>query len=802
MLESPTKRFRTRWFALIFTVAAVGLYVTLQWPLQLDLRPQLSGWMTDRTGRPLSELLGAESVRSEWVPIEQVPGALVGAILAAEDSRFYLHPGVDPVALARAVVQNLRAGRIVSGGSTLTQQLARLVWSRPRTLAGKAAEALRALRLEAALTKSEILEQYLNRAPFGNQLYGVSAAARVYLDKSVQTLSPAECAFLAALPRAPGWLNPYRRPGPVVGRQRRILQRMGELGLLGRDEVESALRQKLDFKDTRGLVRAPHFVRYALERAVESNPGRTLATSLDLALQEQVEGIVRHTLEGLKDRGVRNAAVVVLDTRTREVLAWVGSRDFDDVQDGGQNDGVLALRQPGSALKPFTYLVAFEGRFTPATLLADLPTNFATDLGPYTPSNYDNTFHGPVRARVALASSLNVPAVEVAQAVGSEALLDTLRNLGFDSLDKEADYYGLALTLGAGEVRLLELANAYATLAELGVWRPVRVLRDEAVASPRQAVDRRAAALVLDVLSDDKARALTFGEGSVLDLPFPVAAKTGTSKNFRDNWCVGATPEVTVAVWAGNFSGEPMAQVSGITGAGPIWRQVLQVAMEGRPRLPLGEGAGLVTAAICPLSGDRPGPACPTQMEERFVPGKAPGRVCSLHREVSVTADGRLRANPRCPEPGDYRRTFEVYPPQFLEWARRVGRPLPPEGVRPCTPPVARASGGDLPAGEASAAGRPAAPVAAPLADRISILSPVAGGFYAVDPGIPAVFQKMRMRVVAPSGRRLVWRLNGEALADGVAEVDWPVRRGQWRVEVETADSGERLSAAAQFLVK
>jgi penicillin-binding protein 1C len=786
LVRGRTMRRLRRFCLTAAVIASAGLYAALQWPVPFELRPQQSGWALDRNGKPLSELLDAEAVRSGWVGMDKIPEALVGAVLAAEDGRFYRHYGVDPLALARAVMQNLRARRIVSGGSTVSQQLARLVWPRPRTFGGKLREALRALRLEAALTKDEILEQYLNRAPFGNQLYGVRAAARVYLDKSVETLTPAECAFLAALPRAPGWLNPYRRPEPVIRRQAAILRRMGSLGWLGPAELQAALDERLDLKDTRGLLRAPHFVRQVLSRHGPILPGQSLRTTLDLELQGSVEAILRHTLGSLRSRNVRDGAVVVLDTRTREVLAWAGSPDFARPE-SGQNDGVLALRQPGSALKPFTYLVALQGRFTPSSLLTDLPTDFASDVGTYSPENYDGRFHGPVRLRVALASSLNVPAVQVAEQVGPAAILRSLRALGMGSLDREADYYGLALTLGSGEVRLLDLTNAYATLAAHGRHLPVRLLADGRPAGPRSVLDPAAAALVLDILSDDSARALSFGVGSVLELPFPAAVKTGTSKNFRDNWCVGATPEVTVGVWVGNFDGEPMAYVSGITGAGPIWRQVMQAAMAGRARLPISSFEGTRLARICPVSGELAGPLCASAIDERFMDAKVPAQLCSIHQERTVTLGAEELADPACPQPGDHRRSFEVYPPRFRGWARGAGRPVPPERTRDCPQPAHETAGG--------------AAVRAPPG-ALRVLAPVHDGVYALDPGIPEVFQNLRMRAAAPEGRRLEWLLNGEPIGDGVSTLHWPVRRGVYRLEVRTADPGERLSAVVSFRVK
>ncbi|MBU1741359.1 MAG: penicillin-binding protein 1C, partial [Proteobacteria bacterium] len=563
--------------------------------------------VTDRQGRPLRELLSPSQSRSRWVPLAAMSPHLIHAALAAEDRRFFYHPGVDPVAVVRAVALNLISLRIKSGGSTITQQLARLVSGpRRRGLWAKLTQALIALRIEAHHPKRVILEQYLNRVPLGNQLYGVEAGCRVYLDKKPSRVTPAEAALLMAIPKAPTLFNPYRSSTRLMLRRNRILRAMARAGHLSPAAFRRALMEPVRLRPLGAVFRAPHFVRYVLRRFA----GRTtLRTSLDLTLQQQVVELVGKHLKRVRSRGVTNAAVLVVNNATGEVLVWVGSRGFFDARYAGEVDGVVALRQPGSALKPFLYGLAVEAGMSPATILPDLPLSFATPSGSYIPINYDRLFRGPVRLRVALASSLNVPAVVLAHDVGVGELLGRLRRLGFTSLKRSPDHYGLGLILGGGEVSLLELTRAYLALARGGRTLPLRFTPGPARTKGRLRVFSPFVAFWLsDVLSDDHARAPTFGREGILCLDFPAAAKTGTSKGFRDNWTVGFSRLYTVGVWVGNFSGEPMKKVSGVTGAGPLWRDVMELLHQDRLPGPFRPPPGVVQAHVCPLSGRLAGP--------------------------------------------------------------------------------------------------------------------------------------------------------------------------------------------------
>jgi len=626
-------------------LCAVAAFIAAPLPKGLvDYRPVASVRVLDRAGGLLRELKSDADGRSTPLASAEIPAHVRDAFLAAEDHRFYGHWGVSPVALVRAAWQDVKARKIVAGGSTISMQLARTLVPRERTLAGKAQEALWALRLEAHLTKDELLVQYLNRVPFGNNTFGLEAASQLYFARKAAHLSLGQAALLAAIPRGPTAYNPYRKPGPLEQRRSWVLGRLEKTGLATKAAVEEARVTALDLSAFESTFRAPHFVEYVSShlKAWGLSEATVVKTSLDPRLQPEVEGLIREELARLSERRVGSAAAVVIDNETGEVLAYQGSIDFFESAAGGQNDGIQMHRQPGSALKPFVYAQAFAHGFTPATVIADLETHFTAPKGTWSPKNYDRKTHGPVRAREALANSYNVPAVKVAEAIGAEPLLKLLRRAGFDSLTATAEHYGLGLVLGNGEVSLWEAARAYRGLAQGGVVRPLRPVLQAWRADgtelevpdelkPRRFAQAQASALVTHVLADNAARARAFGLDNALRLPFPTAAKTGTSKGYSDNWTVGFTHERTVAVWAGNFDGAPMVRVSGITGAGPIFRRVMTEAMEGVTAAPLVDERGLTTAHICPLSGRLAGQHCPAQMEEHFTRGTEPAERCQMH---------------------------------------------------------------------------------------------------------------------------------------------------------------------------
>lgn len=577
--------------------------------------------LTDRHGLPL-RVRSAEAAAAP-VKLAEISPWLILATVAAEDKRFFSHSGVDLRSVARAVWQNSKKGRTVSGASTITQQLARALEPRPRTLRGKISEMFSALRLEAARSKEEILEGYFNGVSYGPRLVGAEAAARDYFGVPARDLSLAQAALLAGLPKSPVGYEPRRNPRAAFARQRLILRRLLDLGLADEENYRLAAAERVTVRERETLFEAPHFTRYALER------GGGPRTTLDSRVQEAAARALKTHLAALAaSHHVTNGAAVVLDNATGGILAWVGSNDFFDERDAGQVDGVTALRQPGSALKPFLYALALARGARASDLVDDSPL-FAA--GGHAPLNYDKTYHGKVRLREALACSYNVPAVRLAQRTGTGAFLATLKDFGFESLDKPADFYGEGLALGNGEVRLLELAGAYAALARGGIWLPASHAPGGAVAPARRAIGRTEAYLVTSMLADNSARAPAFGLNSAFNLPFDFAAKTGTTKDYRDNWAAGYTPEWTAAVWVGNFDGSPMRRVSGISGAAPVLKEIALELKKLYGSSPFRRPPGIKTVRVCPVSGLPPSLFCPSGMDEVFAAANLPRGQCAEH---------------------------------------------------------------------------------------------------------------------------------------------------------------------------
>ncbi len=721
----------------------LGLSGWIAWPLPPALlAPSREQSLTieDRHGIPLRTTRAGDGSLAHWVPLDRMDPDLPRAFVTVEDRRFYQHNGVDPRAVLRAFRDNLVHRRVVSGASTITMQLARLVRPIGRGPTDKLVQTLWALRLEAHLTKDQILEQYLNRVPLGQGTVGVAAAMRLYFGASAGRASLGQAAMLAGLARAPSSQNPLIAPSQAAERRRLGLAALAAEGYASAEEVGRAGREPLLGIDRGNPFLAPHFTSRLLLQA--ESAGRTLAgtwrTSIDLNLQQALEDEVRHTVSQLADRGVKQAALVVLDNRTGEILAWVGSPDFW-ADTAGQVDMVASPRQPGSALKPFLYALAFDRGVTAATVLADVSKTFQTAGGPYHPRNYDRSYHGPVRAREALASSYNVPAVELADRIGYATLLHGLRQAGFESLDQSPEYYGLGLALGNGDVTLLELANGYRALGDGGVWTPVSWWAGDGqsrTGNGIKMVSRSAATLTLDILADAEARIPGFGLRTPFDWPFRAAAKTGTSRHFTDNWAVAVTEGFTVAVWAGNFSGRPMEGVSGITGAGPLLhRAVLVTASRYAPgNLPGAEHAGLVAARVCRLSGLLASHECPA-ITEYFVPGSVPVKSCDWHLGGEVSL-----------------------PVEYAEWnavqsgglagPRRLGGSATgslrtaPIGSSPR--PLVGAELGERPG---LVIEQPSGPAAEPPF-RLQITSPQEGDHYQIPPGVAARYASVALRAV------------------------------------------------------
>jgi penicillin-binding protein 1C len=764
-------------------VAVIGVALWLRCgPVPDDLfaaAADISTVVVDRHGTPLYEARSGAGTRALRLDAADLPRALVDATLAAEDRRFFRHPGVDLVAVTRAVARNVRALDIVEGGSTITQQTAKLLLDRRarvrrgRGWGAKLEEAILAVRLEHRLTKAEILTLYLNLAPYGNQVVGAGRASQVYFGVSPSLLTIAQAAFLAGLPQRPSAYNPYRDSAPGIKRQRRILDALLRQKRISVDEAHTARSERLDIHPLAPAFAAPHFVEMVLHAAADQRRSR-IETTLDATLQSTVVDTIRAHRQSLLHHGANNVAVVVLDNAAAEWLAWEGSGDYFDQDHGGTIDGVVTLRQPGSALKPFVYALGFETGDTPATVVPDVPASYPTAQPGivYSPRNYDGSFHGPLRVRQALAGSQNVPAVALASRVGVPDVLRFLRSVGFTSFDRTASHYGLGVALGNAEVTLAEMVGAYAALARGGIWQRPRAIRGNTVPERRPVLSQRSAFWVTDILSDDDARAYVFGRGGNLEFPFPVAVKTGTSQAYHDNWTIGYTRDVTVGVWVGNFDRRPLIGSTGVTGAAPIFHAVMLAAQRhvlghldaGNDIVP--RPAELREHAICAASGMRAGDSCPIRIREWLPSGFSP-LPCAWHHDS---------------ENG----VITLWPDEYRTWAAARGL-LDESGV----------AGGDA----QRASLRSGASKAAAVPTRsFEITSPPDGATYLIDPTLRPEFQTLPLRIVGSTGR-VEWTIDGRAAGTGSsdARIAWPLQRG---THVVAARDARGRSTEATITVK
>ncbi len=661
----------------------------------------------------LYELVDPQGGRRTVVALERIPQSLKDATIAVEDAEFYNNPGIDLRGIARALFQNYAAGEIVSGGSTITQQLVRnvLLPSSERTSQSferKLREAILAVQVSQEYSKDQILSLYLNEVYYGNQAYGVEAAAQSYFGKHVWELTLNEATLIAGLPQSPTVLNPYTNPNGARGRQQVTLGRMVRVGTLTQAQARAVAETPLQLIRPDLGVTAPHFavyVRDLLEKTYGPDQlyrgGLRVVTTLDRLWQAEAQRIVRERVAELRARNATNGAVVMLSPQG-QILAMVGSADFNDPTIDGQVNVALAARQPGSALKPIVYAAAMQKGWTPATILWDTPVSYPQGGGTaYQPLNYDEQWHGPQRLRMALANSLNIPAIRAIDYTGVDAFVELAHRMGITTLN-DPQQYGLPLALGAGEVRLLDLTNVYSTIRNSGRFRePVAIL---SVTNARGAVLERAefgpgrqvlgehgeqiAYLLTDILSDNQARQFMFGPNNVMELPDGrlAAAKTGTSNEWRDSWAVGFTPDVTIGVWVGNSDSSPMQEIAGSNGAGLIWRDLMISYHTGRPALDFVRPSGVSAAMVCAATGALAGPDCPNPYSEHFVAGSEPQTSDITLAKVRVSGDGSCLAAAYTPANQIREMTFVVYPPQYRDQAASTGVAQPP--TQYCPPPA------------------------------------------------------------------------------------------------------------------
>ncbi len=701
--------------------------------------------LRDSHGQVLRQEVSGGGLRENWVSLSDISPHLVNATLASEDNDFYTHNGVDWTALGRASWLNLSGGRVAYGGSTITMQLVRLTAGTERSFTGKLRQSVLAARLERKLSKREILEQYLNRVYYGNGAWGAEQASQLYFGKSASDISLGEASLLAVFPRGPSHYNPYKHWERALQRRNHILGLMRRHNYIEAHEQELALNASIAVGKNRPSFEAPHFSEFVKARLPEGfRSAAEVETTLDMELQRRVEIALASHVDSLRGRNLTQASAVVLRNTDGAVLAFVGSRDYEDASSQGAWSGVTARLRPGSTLKPFVYGAAMEAGDTPATMAFDI----ALPKDQHQFYTKDVKQHGFARYRESLAGSYNLSAVHTLQRAGLSTVLKKLRTAGLWTLDKADDEYDWGLAIGHAEVRLIDLTAAFSTFGRGGVAIKPRVIEraitvdgrrySEPTTTTERVFSEETSYQLFDILSDPDARKPMFGDRVPMNLGFKVALKTGTTKAYTDLWAVGATKEYTVGVWGGNFDGSPTHQVMSVQGATPLMRGIYTAIAShyGTPTEPPRPEA-IVTAEVCPLSGKRPGPHCEHHKHELFVSGNVPQETCDWHQVV-------------CGEP------TIVLPEVLHSWARFYGQ----LEERDCT--VSNLDG------------------------PLRIVMPADGAHFLLEPHRDARMQKPPVAVL-PSGGDAQW------FVDNVPMANWIPTPGTHVVRVARGESSDEV---------
>jgi len=596
----------------------------------------------DRHATPLTITYQNEWNIHDYVPLHEIPERLQQIFMLAEDKRFFEHHGPDWWARWHATWQNIKALRVVRGASTITEQSVRMLHPRPRTFWSRWLEGFEAFFFEKRFSKADILEFYLNQVPYVSQRRGVVQAARHYFDRDLDTLNIKEMMALSVLVRAPTRLDLRRGTEEIKAPIARLAERLLALGIITKEDYQAILTMPLRLHEPHLPVQATHFVNYIYTSRPAQHlqtQGR-LYTTLNDSIQRAVQQILDQRVENLRNKNVNHGAVLVVDHQTHEVLAWanVGQPSLD--KPGSQIDAVTTPRQPGSTLKPFLYALALEKGWTAATLINDAPLAAAVGTGMHSYRNYSRHYYGPLRLRDALGNSLNIPAIRAIQFIGAGQFLQRLHQLGIKSLSAHPDYYGDGLALGNGGITLLELVQAYATLANQGIFRSLKVLRDASSSHSRRVFSPEISSIIADILSDSDARSNEFGRGALLRFPIQTAVKTGTSTDYRDAWAVGFNHHYTVGVWLGNLDQKPMSRVSGASGPALLLRAIFAELNRYEETKPLYLSPQLVKVNICRTTGQRATSDCPSRIEW-FVPGTEPSE-----KTIMATADNSIVQTP------------------------------------------------------------------------------------------------------------------------------------------------------------
>ncbi|MBI4299906.1 MAG: PBP1A family penicillin-binding protein [Chloroflexi bacterium] len=729
------RRFSPRSPSLIVALAVAGLLLLVAAPVSAGVATYVyfaqqlppaetmasreiarSSKIYDRNGTILNEVVDPYGANRTTVNIQEISPYLINATIATEDGDFYRNWGVNFRGIARATYVYLTKSGSLQGGSSITQQLVKnvVIPEDERIQASfsrKIKEAILAFELTRRYSKNQILEWYLNEICYGGSACGAEAAAQSFFGKSARDLTLAEATMLAGLPQAPAYYSPREHPERAKARQAVVLEMMIKRGYITPEQAEAAKGEKLHFHEQVFPIKAPHFVFY-VRRLLEERYGTEVVyrgglkvtTSLDLNLQNKAEELIRANLAKLKENNATNTALVAIRPTTGEILTMVGSADYFDSTIDGQINMATTERQPGSAFKPFNYVTAFMKGYTPATMLLDVRTSFYDGGVPFVPENVDLKFQGPVSVRQALATSLNVPAVRTLAFSGVDNVINTAHKMGITTLTKR-NTYGLALTLGGGEVKLVDLAYAYSVFANNGKMTgtpvplekrspgmrdldPVAILKIEdsrgnvlyeyKTPDEKQVIDPKFAYLITNILSDNEARATFFGADNPLRLKSrPAAAKTGTTSDWRDNWTIGYTPDLVAGVWIGNANDQPMFKSFGSTAAAPVWNAFMEYALNDAPPKPFTRPQGITEATVCIPSGLLPTPDCKDTRKEIFA-GNAPTQPDNVWQKMRIDKTNGLLAMAQTPPQDVEEHVYMVLPPDAQDWVRERNVPQPP----------------------------------------------------------------------------------------------------------------------------
>lgn len=663
---------------LIFCALFLGfLWVDWLFPVRVEL--PYAQEIHDRNGELLHAFLASDDKWRMKAELSEVSPELVRAIVHKEDRYFYQHPGINPVAIVRALANNLMAGRTTSGASTITMQVARLLDPQPRTYANKLLEMFRALQLEWHYSKAEILALYLNLIPYGSNVEGVKAASFLYLGRPPAQLSLSQAVALAVIPNRPTSLALGRHNGRIRQARDKWLKRLAAEGVFAQERVATALAEPFEAARRDAPQFAPHFAWYARQRWPEA---QTIHATLDLQVQAKVEQEVLRYAQFARRYNIDQAAALVIDNRTREVVAYLGSPDFADDAHQGQVNGVVANRSPGSTLKPFVYGMAFdEGLLTPRTVLTDVPL----DLGGYSPENFDQQFHGEVTVEEALSASLNTVAVKVLRELGVRAFVEKLSRAGFQSIQRRSRHLGLSLALGGCGTSLQELAAAYAALANSGQWQPLRFRTDQPLAEhPYELLSPAASYVITEILS--KIERPDFPNNYQYNPAAPkLAWKTGTSYGRRDAWSIGYNPRYTIAVWLGNFDNRGARQLTGSGMATPLLFKLFHLLDRGADGGWFSPPKSLDFRLVCAKSGQLPEAFCDHQLTDWYLPGISPATRCTHLKYCWVSPDAQISYCATClPRVGYRQQLYPNHSPELLQYFQ--AERLPFEAIPPHNP--------------------------------------------------------------------------------------------------------------------